>query len=123
MDEAFYFDTYALVEIAKSNQNYTDYREGIKILTNKFNLMELAYFLFRISKEDKIELVFKDYLKYNIEPSTNALIGAAKLKFLQRKKKLSYIDCLGYMIAKENKVKFLTGDEKFKQMPNVEFVK
>ena len=91
MDKTFYFDTYALVEIAKSNQNYTDYREGIKILTNKFNLMELAYFLFRISKEDKIELVFKDYLKYNIEPSTNALIGAAKLKFLQRKKKLSYI--------------------------------
>ena len=123
LDEAFYFDTYALVEIAQGNQNYARYREDIKILTNKVNLMELAYFLFRIGKEDKIEIVFKDYLKYNIEPSTNALIGAAKLKFLQRKKKLSYTDCLGYLIAKENKVKFLTGDEKFKNMLNVEFIK
>ena len=123
MDEAFYFDTYALVEITKGNKNYAEYREGIKILTNKLNLMELVYFLFRIGKEDKIGIVFNDYLKYNIESSTRALIEAARLKFLQRKKKLSYIDCLGYLIAKENKVKFLTGDEKFRNMPNVEFVK
>lgn len=123
MDEAFYFDTYALVEIAQGSHAYSKYRDGVKILTNKLNLMELAYFLFRIGKEDKIGMVFKDYLKYSIEPSTNAIIQAAKLKFLQRKKKLSYIDCLGYIIAEENKVKFLTGDEKFRNMPNVEFVK
>lgn len=119
----YFFDTYALVEIAQGSRGYSKYRDGVKILTNKLNLMELAYFLFRIGKEDKIGIVFNDYLKYSIEPSANAVIRAAKLKFLQRKKKISYIDCLGYMIAEENKVKFLTGDEKFRNMPNVEFVK
>ena len=37
--------------------------------------------------------------------------------------KLSFIDCIGYYLAKKNKAKFLTGDEKFKNMENVEFVK
>lgn len=123
LDNAFYFDTYALVEIAQGSQNYAKYREGVKIMTNKLNLMEFAYFLFRINKPEKVELVFKDYLKYNVEPSANALVEATKLKFIHRKMKLSYADCLGYITAKENKVKFLTGDEKFKGMPNVEFVK
>lgn len=123
MSDAYYYDTYALVEIAQGNAAYDKYREGIKIITNKLNLMELAYFLFRIGKEDNATFIFKDYLKYNAEPSINAIIHAARLKFMNRKNKLSYIDCLGYMIAKENKVKFLTGDEKFRNMPNVEFIK
>lgn len=123
LSDTFFFDTYALVEIAQSKESYVKYRENIQILTNKLNLMELAYFFLRIDEEDKIPIIFKDYLKYNIEPSINALIEAVKFKFLHRKKKLSYIDCLGYMIAKENKVKFLTGDEKFRGMSNVEFVK
>ena len=123
MTSAFYFDTYALVEIAQANQSYARYRENVRILTNKLNLVELAYFLLRIDKENKILPLFTEYLKYSIEPTLNALIEAAKLKFKLRKNKLSYIDCVGYMIAKENKVKFLTGDEKFKDMDNVEFVK
>lgn len=122
-DNSFYFDTYALVEIAQGNDSYAKYREGVKIITNKLNLMELAYFLFRINKAEKVELVFKDYLKYNVEPSISALMEATRFKFIHKKRKLSYVDCLGYIMAKENKVKFLTGDEKFKGMANVEFVK
>lgn len=85
--------------------------------------MELAYFLLRIGRDDKISVIFNDYLRYNVEPSANALIEAVKFKFMHRKKKLSYADCLGYAVAKENKVRFLTGDEKFRNMDNVEFVK
>jgi len=32
-------------------------------------------------------------------------------------------DCIGYVIAERNKMRFLTGDEKFKNKKNVEFVK
>lgn len=123
MGDSFYYDTYALVEIAQGKEAYAKYRDGVKMLTNKLNLMELAYFLFRLGKENSISLIFEDYMKYNVEPSVNVMVQAARFKFMNRKHKLSYIDCLGYMIAKENKVKFLTGDEKFKNMPNVEFVK
>ena len=123
LTESFYFDTYALVEIAQGKQSYNKYRYDVPIITNKLNIMELAYFLFRIGQDDKISVIFNDYLRYNVEPSTNAMIEAVKFKFMHRKKKLSYVDCLGYAIAKENKVKFLTGDEKFRSMDNVEFVK
>ena len=123
MASAFYFDTYALVEITLGAEKYLKFREGVGILTNKLNLMELAYFMLRIRHEDKINDILKEYLRYNVEPSFNAIIEAVKMKFLHRKYKLSYIDCLGYMIARENKVKFLTGDEKFRNMENVEFVK
>jgi len=38
-------------------------------------------------------------------------------------KKLSIPDAIGYTIAKNKKLKFVTGDDDFKNMKNVEFVK
>ena len=39
------------------------------------------------------------------------------------KTRFSYIDCLGYTYALENKSSFLTGDRAFKDMENVEIVR
>jgi hypothetical protein len=36
---------------------------------------------------------------------------------------LSYVDALGYVIATKMKIKFLTGDNAFEGMENVEYVK
>ena len=46
----------------------------------------------------------------------------ANFRFKEIRRKFSYVDCLGYIIAKENKIRFLTGDIRFKGMPNVMFV-
>jgi predicted nucleic acid-binding protein len=50
---------------------------------------------------------------------------AMKLRLALEKKKLdiSYVDALGYYLAKKHGVKFLTGDRHFKDLDNVEFVK
>ena len=45
------------------------------------------------------------------------------MKFKFVKQKISFIDCIGYLIAKKNNAKFLTGDEHFRNKDNVEFVK
>jgi len=45
------------------------------------------------------------------------------MKYKFKNQKLSFIDCIGYILAKKHKAKFLTGDEKFKGKENVEFVK
>ncbi|MBU0958442.1 MAG: hypothetical protein KKB31_00715, partial [Nanoarchaeota archaeon] len=50
-------------------------------------------------------------------------INATKFKFKNRKDGLSYTDCIGYILSKELGIKFLTGDKKFKNKSNVEFVK
>ena len=48
---------------------------------------------------------------------------ANELKLKINRRDVSYVDCLGYTLAKKLGVKFLTGDEQFKDMENVEFVK
>ena len=50
-------------------------------------------------------------------------IEAAKFKYKNKKMKLSYADCIGYITAQENNMKFLTGDKDFKSIKGVEFVK
>lgn len=45
------------------------------------------------------------------------------LKQRLMRKKLSYADCLGYIIALREKIEFFTGEDDFKGLHNVEFVK
>jgi len=47
------------------------------------------------------------------------------MKFRKKNKKrnLSYTDCIGYVYATENDLIFLTGDKEFENLENVEFVK
>ena len=40
-----------------------------------------------------------------------------------KNKHLSIPDAIGYTIAQRHDAKFLTGDEDFRDMPNIEFVK
>lgn len=41
----------------------------------------------------------------------------------QKRKDLSYADCIGYTYAKRHGMKFLTGDRQFERMQNVEYAK
>lgn len=119
----FYFDTYALIEISKANLNYTKYSNDVIIILNNLNLLEFTYFLIREGKESEIHQIFQNLTRYHVDYDEEVLIEAAKLKFSNKKDRLSFIDCIGYCLAKKNKAKFLTGDEKFRDMENVEFVK
>jgi len=44
-------------------------------------------------------------------------------KYENKNKNFSFIDCVGYVLAKENNLIFLTGDRAFRGMMNVELVK
>jgi hypothetical protein len=46
-----------------------------------------------------------------------------RLKMKKKKKALSYVDALGYTIANRMKIRFLTGDIAFEDVPNVEYVR
>ena len=123
MTKKFFFDTYALIEIGNSNPNYEAYKEDIVILLSKLNLLEFSYYLFREKRESEIQGIFDNYLKHAVDYDRDVLIKAASMKFTHLKERLSFIDCIGYIMAKKHDVKFLTGDEKFRNMENVEFVK
>lgn len=123
MNESFFFDTYALIEVGKNNPNYEPYKEDVKIFLSMLNLIELAYFLIREGRENEIEEVFDKLSRFSISYDKDVLVNAAKMKHKYKKEKLSYIDCIGYHLAKKHGCKFLTGDKKFRNKKNVEFVK
>lgn len=123
MTKRFYFDTYALVEIGKGAPKYEDFREGIVILLNRLNLLELSYYLIKQGRKEEAKEIFDKYSKYNVDYDDEILIKAAEMKLKFLKERLSFIDCIGYLLAKKNNAKFLTGDERFRNKDNVEFVK
>jgi len=118
----FLADTYALIELLGGNAQYKPYLNNI-LVTTQFNLIELYYhFLHSYSKgtADKYLQLYSDF----VVPITNNCIQTGMaFKLMHRKEKLSYVDCIGYALASEMGIKFLTGDQKFENKENVEFVK
>lgn len=122
----FFADTYAIIEILRGNENYRKYAD-LELATTEFNLLELSYALVRDygkSKALKVLSDVKDSFEV-VKVEDEDFVNASEFRLQSRKqgKKLSLIDCLGYVVAKRLNVKFLTGDEEFKDLENVEFVK
>ena len=116
----YFADTYALIEIAKGNPNYQAY-ESADIVLTEWNLAEFYYALIR--EERPARQQFDEFGKFVIKITMTSIIRAAHFKLQHKKERLSYPDCIGYMLALEQGMKFLTGDEKFKSLPNVEWVR
>ncbi|MFQ5531263.1 MAG: PIN domain-containing protein [Candidatus Nanoarchaeia archaeon] len=118
----FLFDTYALIENIKGSNNYEKY-VGSEIVINTFILTELAYWLVRNYGPDKMDY-YLDCYKVFVKSIDVAIIKKAMLfRYKNKKKKLSMTDCISYLMAKDLGIKFLTGDNQFRDLENVEFVK
>lgn len=122
MTKRFFFDTCALIEIYKGNPKYLKYGTGVGMIITKLNLLEYIYFLIREKKEGDIKEGFENLNNYIIKYDDRTLLNAAHMKFKHKKEGLSYVDCIGYLLAKKHGVKFLTADGKFRNLENVEFV-
>ena len=120
---AYFFDSYAFFEIIGGNKNYLHFSKNIGIITTRLNLLELHYGLLKIYGKETADKYYDQYTSFAIEIDDDILKKASSLKAALRKKKLSYIDCVGYITALSRGVKFLTGDKEFKDLENVEFVK
>ena len=122
MLDTYFFDTYAIVEIIKGNENYKQYLDKNAVLT-QLNIFELFYnlmkdFGFKIADEivDKYYISVVDYGKEVIKE-------AILFKLENKERNLSMTDCIGYIIARKMGIKFLTGDKEFEGFEGVEFVK
>jgi len=119
----YFFDTYAIIERLLGNQNYA-FTQDLVVVTTKYNVCELYYALLKKGYNKKIvtNVVETLALKY-VEPIAKDVLDAAQYRFKRKKRELSYIDCVGYSIARRMKLKFLTGDEQFEREPGVKYVK
>ena len=119
----FFFDSYALIEIYEKNLNYEKYAKA-NVVTSYFQVYEVYHSLIRngYSKEE-IKDFFEFLQNLCIELDFKWIPASVEFRKEHKKRELSYADCLGYIIAKELNIKFLTGDKEFEDLPNVEFVK
>jgi|SRR3989344_4440909 len=121
-EEIFFFDSYAIIEIIKGNENYRGYINSI-ILTTKLNIFEVFYALLKDVSEKEANFFLDKYYEFVIDFNEEIIKKASKFRLQYKKRNLSMTDCIGYILAKEWRVKFLTGDREFEDMENVEFVK
>ena|SRR3989344_65082 len=122
----YYFDSYALIELTKGSENYKPYIHTEGIFTF-LNLIECYHSWLSELGEEKANFYFSFFKKYCIPVVDEDIKNGVKLRMQMRNKnkfhKPSFADCIGYVVALRFGVKFLTGDNAFKNMENVEFVK
>ncbi len=123
MEIVFFYDTYAFAEIIAGNPAYATYTKEVECITTRLNLMELYYVVLRVQGKEAAELQYARFLKHCISFSNMDIKEACQFKFEHKSKNVSYIDCLGYVMALRRGAKFLTGDTAFKGLTNVEFVR
>ena len=121
--QSFFFDTYAFYEVIVGNQSYLPFTKDVNIVTTQLNLMELYYQLLAVyNKSDAIGF-FKRYEEFIVPISTEIIIESMDFRKQHYKQDLSYVDCIGYIMAKKMNIPFLTGDKQFEEIANVKFVK
>jgi predicted nucleic acid-binding protein len=119
----FFWDTYAVVELESGNTKYLPYANYSVVLTI-FNLVELYWVMLNQLGEEKAEELYEEYKQCVVKVDDETIKEAVKFrKKVYNTKKISYADAIGYVYAKRNKLKFLTGDKEFQELENVEFVK
>ena len=123
LDKSFFFDTYALYEILGKNPSYELYSSNVTIIITKLQLMELHYGLLRIHGKEDADRAFERFKEFCVEIDDDTIKQATTFRHQHYTRKLSYIDCLGYILARKYHIPFLTGDEQFKDFEDVEFVK
>jgi len=123
MEVTYFFDTYALFEVFHDNKNYLNYSKDVSLITTRLNLIELHYAILRLYGKDKAEKAFEFFKGFCIDFDDEVIKEANRFRLRNYKRDLSYIDCLGYILAGKFNARFLTGDKQFKDFDNVEFVK
>ncbi len=118
----FFFDTYALIEIATANPNFKNYLK-FPYVVSALNIGEFYAYLIRTYELEAAKERIKSYNFEVPELTKELMMAATELKIANAAKELSWPDCIGYVMAKQLKLKFLTGDKEFKGMDDVELVR
>lgn len=116
-----FLDTYAIIEILNGNPAY----EGVLSDggTSLYHLYELHVQIARIRDADTADLVFSDLHSIARDVEDRDILEASRFKRSHRKRQYSYADALGYAMARNRGVDFVTGDEEFRGVDGVRFIK
>lgn len=112
----YFFDTYAFMALDKRSGNYERFRAADAV-TTRFNQLEYGWLSIRAGKSPDIEKMEPFIYEINL-----GIVGKA-LEIRSKNKNMSFADAIGYATALHIRIPFVTGDEAFRNLPGVEFVK
>ncbi len=115
-------DTYVLIEIHDENPNFLKYLNQ-EFIIPEIIMAEFYEIILRNYNEQTANYVLEKFRHFITPVKMEILIKAVKFRHENKKQNLSFFDCVGYIFALENKMKFVTGDKEFKDKENVEFIK
>lgn len=119
----YFYDSYPVIEYINDNPKFVPYFEENSGVLTIMNAMEVYYSSLLEGGTEKADFVLDKLWPLIISPPKDTVKKAMQFRMVHKKRKLSYTDCLGYILAVEIKIKFLTGDKEFQDLPNVEFVR
>lgn len=115
-------DTYALVEISIGNPKFTVLQES-PIVIHELTLVEFYSVILRQYNKMTADYWINKLYPYVQKCDLPLLIKGAIFKVENPKKNYSFFDAIGYVFARENNFVFVTGDEGFRGVKGVEFIK
>ena len=119
--EEYCLDTYALWEIILGNPKFAFLLNSQYVVTN-WTLIELYKTLLREFDKTKAKTWCGSFKPFVQNVGLDTAIRAVDYNIENKKDNLSIFDCIGYVFALENKLKFVTGDKKFRKRENVLFI-
>lgn len=121
----YFYDSYAVMEYLNGNKSYGYYFDDADGVLTKLNLMEVYFKVLNVNGAKAAKEVLGSFSKYLVDFDLSDIEGAMDLRLRLKKKgfDISYADAVGYYLAKQLGIRFLTGDDAFKGQDNVEFVK
>ena len=120
MTRYYFFDTSAFIELIVGNPAYAKYGD-YRAITTIFNLTELNWNLMKKLGKKKADEFIDMFFCFLVDVTPSDVKDAMNLK--KENKNWSVPDCIGYTVARRMGVNFLTGDNDFKGVSGVEFVK
>jgi predicted nucleic acid-binding protein len=116
------FDTYALVAMLHGNPAYAKYVHEDFFIPDT-TLAEFSRVLLKAKSREIYDIWVSQLEPYARPVDLDLLLNAMEFRNSHPKKDFSFFDAVGFASAIRERCPFVTGDEAFKGMENVEFVK
>lgn len=119
MAPRYFFDAYALLRLREGAASHERFRLE-PVITERGHLYEFTRELLKRVSAREARIALGALAPNRIEPTDDDLVEAAKLH--RDHARMSAQDALGYVLARREGLRFLTGDRAFRKMAGVEFV-
>lgn len=119
MSERYFFDTYALIRLARGEPSYDRFSTE-PVHTDSGCLYEFVRWMMKTENAARARDALGELHADRLVATDDDLLHAAKL--LRQHPRMSGQDALGYCIARRGNMTFLTGDGAFRRLPGVELV-